>query len=246
MKTTFAVTCYNEGLRGNYQWLLECLREPLIHRDIDEVLIYDDGSADPRELMNHLPSDGKVTTVFGGTNMGVYAAKIEAIHHSSGDWVITMDSDNRMEKGTMDALISEARNAPRNAWILPSFAMPLFNYESLVGEWTIDNIHRAIGIHPFDCWINTGNQTVNRREFMCVFEDHRGDVLTDAEGATDSTMLNDRWLRCGGILRCPSWFKYHHRVGTGKASNYVRAPHDKTRLQKDIIYKLQQDSICQK
>ena len=58
MTTTFAITAYNEQQRGNYDWIRECLRVPLAHDGIDEVLVYDDGTPCQGDLYREIAGPG--------------------------------------------------------------------------------------------------------------------------------------------------------------------------------------------
>ena len=239
---TFAVTAYNESTRGECAWLRECIATPLAHPGIDEVLVYDDGSHDRDALLSALPlNNDKLTVVLGRKNLGVFGAKIEAIAHASGEWVVTMDSDNRIDYDVLSQLIIAPKTS--GAWYLPAFAMPAFNYQHFAGVWTLANAHQAIALPHYDCFFNTGNQTVHRELFILCFAHMRGRRMSLAHGATDSIQFNDTWLRSGGQLICFDGFHYHHRVNTGVPGNYERAPGDKAQLGAALLEQLRIDSL---
>jgi glycosyltransferase involved in cell wall biosynthesis len=188
-----------------------------------------------------LPRANKLKVVAGSPNRGVFAAKLEAIACSSGDWVITMDSDNSMPRDTLDLLIAMPKQP--DTWYLPSFAMPTFDYRGLCGTWTLENIHEFLERPHAECCINTGNQTVNRHSFMLVFDHLRGAKMSQTLSATDSIQINMHWLYAGGKLACVDGFQYQHRIETGGASNYNRGGAEKLQHADTLLGWLKQTSL---
>ena len=95
---SFAVTAYKEmcAARRHGQRLLEALAPAQAHDPIDEIVVVDDGSEDHAELAEFLKGQPKVKYCHNEENRGVFGNKIEAVAQSSGEWVITCDSDNLM------------------------------------------------------------------------------------------------------------------------------------------------------
>lgn len=237
---SLVTSAYNEHIRGDYDWINECVAAPLAHDAIGEVVVYDDGSAMREKLFARLPRSHKLTVVFGRENFGVFGGKLEAIAHASGEWVISLDSDNHIDAAVLDTLAAAPKQP--DTWYMPSFAMPAFDYRPFVGTWDLRSIHGALDIKGNDCWLNTGNQMVHRWSFMRIFEPLRGLKMSQALGATDSIQFNLHWLYGGGKLNCLEGYHYHHRIETGRASNYVRAPIEKEQMSRDLLRQLRDNS----
>ena len=275
MPLSFAITAYNE-MTAPQQYggrLMKCISAAVDHSAVGEVVISNDGPAGLDEVAKMLEGMPKVKLFSNPIRMGVFTNKIEAIARATNDWVITCDSDNVMDGKYIDYIRSLSRShkmfgLPRSpkTWYCASFAKPQFNYRRLVGRWDIDSIGQGF----FDaliaaCAINTGNQTVNRLEFMKVFERFRGvrrfDMmlpnymnLSEEErqtedwhlvyGACDSVLLNIEWFLAGGSLEICEKLEYDHAVHVDKSgSNYDRAPADKERLALTLRQHLAQGTL---
>lgn len=194
---SFAVTAYEEMCDARRQGhrLLEAIQPAQAHDAIEEIVVVDDGSSDFDRLAEFLKGQPKVHCYHNFQNQGVFANKIEAIAWTTGEWVITCDSDNRMGKAFLDRVTSVAVN-PR-CWYCPSFAKPEFDYRKLIGSYSLNtpgylalmekwtpgcakdthdfqNIGAIMDKPMFECAMNTGNQTVHRDSFMQVFGKYRG------------------------------------------------------------------------
>lgn len=266
MSLSFAVTSYNEFTEPQQFGgrLLKCIEAARDHPAIDEIVIVNDGPAGLDELTEILEGIPKVELFSNEKRMGVFCNKVEAIARCTDEWVINCDSDNEMSADYID-YIDELFKYPKT-WYCPTFARPQFDYRRLAGRWDINTIQNGF----FDsliaaCACNTGNQVVNRVEYMKVFSRFRGvrrfDLmlpnymnLSEEErqsedwhlcyGACDSILINIEWLLNGGSLVFCSGLEYEHAVHVDKSgSNYDRAPADKERLALTLRQHLQQGTL---
>jgi len=261
---SFAVTAYNEMSDGGLQGgrILRSIMFAIGDPKIREIVIVDDASEDYRDLKRFLyphtlvpGTKFKITT--NKSNRGVFGNKLEAIAQCSEPWVITCDSDNRMSPDCLNVIRRLSKNA--NTWLCPSFAKPQFDYRGLVGEYSLENLGDIIDKPMFGCCFNTGNQTVNREEFMKVFGRYRGkraDLLmpnylghTCPESihsrlvfdANDSFIFNMEWLLAGNRLRICEGLEYDHYYTSGPDSNYARAPKEKGVLNDALMKRLRDE-----
>jgi len=252
MSISFAVTAYNEFTEPQRygERLLDCISAAREHPAVDEIVIVNDGPAGLNEVTEMLKDMPKVKLFSNPIRMGVFCNKIEAVARCTGDWVITADSDNFMDAAYIDHIVGLERNDL--TWYSATFAKPQFDYRRLAGRWDIGSIMGFFVTPIAACAVNTGNQTVNRAEFMQVFERFRQvrrfDLmlpnymcLSEEErqsenwhlcyGACDSILINIEWFLRGGTLEFCKGLEYDHGVHVDKSgSNYDRAPADKERL----------------
>lgn len=262
---SFAVTAYEEmsDVRQHGARLLRAISAAQAHESIDEVVIVDDGSSDGDQLEAFLNGQPKVRFYRNDENRGVFGNKLEAIARSTGDWVITCDSDNTMDRTFLDqvlALISTEQDP--DVWYLPSFAKPNFDYRSMQGAYDLAVSEALLRMPLGECLMNTGNQTVHREAFMEVFGQFRGQrfdlmlpnylglVLPEREqkhwrlvwDACDSFIFNMEWLLDYGYLRVVEGLEYDHYYTSGPESNYARAPVEKEQLNKKLVAALTEAS----
>jgi len=92
VKVSVVIPCYNQG-----QWLWETI-ESVLAQDMDdyEVIVVNDGSSDP--VTNRIVEEiehAKVLTV-KTENQGLSAARNEGIKRARGDYILPLDSDDRI------------------------------------------------------------------------------------------------------------------------------------------------------
>ncbi len=263
---TFAVTAYNEiaepQLHG--QRLLNCIRAAQEHEAISEVVIVDDGSPDFEQLEFLLQDASKVKLFRNNSRMGVFTNKVEIIARSTGNWVITCDSDNVMEPEYIDQIVGINRN--KRTWYCSSFGRPYFDYRRLTGIYNLKTIGTMLSLPAADCAMNTGNQTVHRDSFMNVFGKYVGikrfDLLLPnymdlteeirqeerwwlAYGACDSILFNLEWLQNGNQIMLVPGLEHEHYVHSHpEGSNFNRAPNEKGAISKKLI-QLLKEACCE-
>ena len=215
------------------------MKAPLEHPKIDEIVVVDDHSDDFDGLKSLLDSFPKVTLHRNDRNLKCFGNKIEAIARSTSEWVITCDSDNIMGIDYLDIVTSNAKLP--SSWYCPTFARPLFDYRRVIGVWNASTIHTIAHDPCFCCFINTGNQTVRREDFVRVFSSYRGRALSsfmpDLAGVgrgypdsiwdgNDSKIFNFVWLKSGGQLVAHCGLEYDHTVNDSEPGNYVLCARD--------------------
>lgn len=258
MKVSFAVTAYEETTRNDGPSIRTCIDAALAHPLIDEIVIVDDKSSDYQGLVEMFINKPKVKVFQNEENLGVFGNKLSAVYHSTGDWVITSDSDNIFDHKAIDLVLSSPLDG--DTWYCPSFARPNFDYREYVGSYDLSNVGdllRRGGLA--NCFVNTGNQTVNRTKFLNVFEKYlnsRADLLMpnylnlkeeerklpywkDVFNACDSLVFNSEWLKAGGTLVILEDFHYDHFWTGGPGSNYNRAPAEKGLLNDLLLNELE-------
>lgn len=254
---SFAVTAYQEMRpeRQHGRNIIECIAAANVHPCIDEIVVVDDASDDFNGLQTALSGLVKVRLYRNAENLGVFGNKLEAVARATGDWVITCDSDNRMNREYLDKIVDVAKD--RAHWYCPSFAKPRFDYRPWIGVHDRESIKNVLSDGGLaNCLINTGNQTVHRDAFLRVFGKYRGCradllmpnwlALDDAQrrtlesrivfDANDSLIYNMLWLNSGGAMNVVAGLEYDHYYTSGDESHYNRAPKAKHQLN-DILLK---------
>jgi len=259
---TFAVTAYNESLRGRtpFQWIRECITPALSHNYVSEILVYDDGSDDYPQLYHTLKNYPKINMHFGEQNLGVFGAKLESVFRTENEWVMMADSDNVFDSAYLDRLERMDRLSDRT-FVCPSFGLPMLDYRHCVGMWSMDNIGRLSRMKAFDCVVNTGNQFVNRETFMTLFAPYRGprfdlklpDYLNVGDrsnirwrkiyDACDSLIINSIALKADVSLWVAPELTYTHGSLMPEHKNIMpssweQAPPEKEQLSKILIQEL--------
>ncbi len=242
-----AVTAFNEHLRGEFTWIKECLTPASADPLVREVVVVNDASDDYHDLVNAIGGIPKLSLSQNLTQQFVFGNKLESVYQATSEWVLLIDSDNRMPAEYYRTLESLQPWNPET-WYCASFAHPAFDYRPLYGTWQLDNIAEMACIQGFWCFVNTGNQFVHRRRFLDTFGHLRGKRFdleqpdyfgagdrTDEKwfltyGAQDSFFLTKTWMLSGGSVRCVPGLEYEHRIGCGDLSNFERAPAEKNCL----------------
>lgn len=262
---SFAVTAFDEMSEGRLhgQRIVECIQAAMDHPAVDEVMIVDDGSDDYGQLVEkvlHYPPGGHLTIYQNNQNLGVFGNKLEAVAQCAGEWVITCDSDNLMDKQFIDKIVSLEKEP--DTWYSPSFARTHFDYRGLVGQYSLETIAGMMDKPLAACCLNTGNQTVHRERFMQVFGEYRGqradlmfpnwlNLLPEQRpmkywrlvfDACDSLIFNMEWLTSGGKLHVVDGLEYDHYYAAGPEGNYTRAPEEKGQLGELLFEELRRRS----
>jgi len=256
---TLAITAFDEmeERRGCGNRLLQCISYAQKHPSIREIVIVDDGSERYSELLALLSKEPKKLWIGSNVqNLGVFVNKIEAVARSTSAWVITCDSDNCMDAGYIDKVLSLWRT--EKSWYCPSFAKPKFDYRELIGSYNGKTLKRIIRHPSFPCFFNTGNQVVHQKTFMKVFGKYRGQradlLLPNWLGiqekkrkshywrmvfdACDSFLLNYLWVQAGGSIGIVEGLEYLHHYATGDDGNYARSPKEKAELGEILLTQL--------
>ncbi len=177
MSVGLLITAYEEGRKPDK---LERAMSSALHPEVDELLIYDDGSSDAyaTEVRVEAWKDRQpqvaaemlnVRYVHGKENLGVFGAKLSAIRAAESEWVQSLDSDNWLPTEYWDRLLQESR-VPRRM-LSPSFAKPNFDYRPVEGRtWDRDSTTLLQKSKHMGCVANTGNQFFHRPMMLRVMD----------------------------------------------------------------------------
>jgi GT2 family glycosyltransferase len=105
-RITIVLPSYNRAaaLRAN-------LRSTLAVKDVDEVLVVNDGSADDTVAACGEIDDRRLRLISHERNLGVAAARNTGIEHASGDWILFSEDDCRFPADYATILLGEAQRA---------------------------------------------------------------------------------------------------------------------------------------
>lgn len=186
---------------------------------INDIVVLDDASDGHvyHALSLQLRTMEKVQQFRSSENLGVYAAKKNAISLAYNKWCILLDSDNIITPDYIDALYN-IHSWDTYTSYLPSFAKPAFDYRSFAGM-TIskENVASLVELPMFDCLINTMNGFYYRPSYLAVWND-KVEPLT-----ADSMYLNYLFLERGMKLAVVAGLEYEHTIHDG--SHYKKHSH---------------------
>ena len=102
-------------LYNNYKYLPMALKsvleQPLDNPDDIEVVIVDDGSTDgSSQLADELAETDSRIRVFHQENQWVYAAFNRGVREAKGEYVYILNSDDRLEEGSIPILIQKLQD----------------------------------------------------------------------------------------------------------------------------------------
>jgi len=106
------IPCFNDGAT-----LLEAVRSAQAQDRIDELVVVDDGSTEPRtiEIFHSLDREG--VRVVHRPNGGLGAARMTGVHAISADYVFCLDADDRLLPGALAALAAALDGDPELALV---------------------------------------------------------------------------------------------------------------------------------
>jgi glycosyltransferase involved in cell wall biosynthesis len=119
------IPCYNSG-----EYLMEAVNSAKAYNDSNyEIIIVDDGSTDPTtvELLSRL--NNGVCRVFHQENQGPAAARNAGVRESQGEFLLFLDSDNRIRPSYIPRALEILRS---NAKIGVVYANPSFFGDSTI------------------------------------------------------------------------------------------------------------------
>ncbi len=224
-KISLCITTYNRS-----DLTIRAFSQVLEHPSIDEVVIVDDNSSQEHfdKLVSLLSSikNPKIKLFRNVKNLDCYQNKKRSVELAKNEWCIIFDSDNVMWKDYIDALNNLAE------WVLdciyaPFFATPFFDYSSLVGNISIDNVSEITKNPKFSAMINTCNYFVNREQYLKI---HKSDIDPHA---ADTAYFNLCWIKAGNTIKVVSGLKYQHDVHDG--SHYKEHNHKSNGLFEEIM-----------
>jgi glycosyltransferase involved in cell wall biosynthesis len=215
MKLSLAITTY---LR--YEMTIESFAQIIDDPRIDDIVILDDCSTDGsfEKLVEYFKDNSKVRVIRQAQNRGMLVNKFHAVGYAKNDWVILLDSDNKIDESYIDSFykahdtIIKQHGEPLypGAIFAPEFARPAFNYRKFSGKsfnrW---NITELTSDQMGNCLLNTCNYIVYKYFYTKVFEDNV------EMKRTDTLWFNYLWLKAGNSFYVVPGMQYDHLVHDG-------------------------------
>lgn len=214
MKYSLAITTKN---RINF--LQNSLPYHSSYTEIDEIVVNDDVS-DDFNLINEL-NIPKVKCFKNETNLGVFRNKIKTANLCSNEWIILLDSDNKLTRKYVDTLNNINLNA--NTVYCPTFAMPNLNYEFL-NNVTVDKHNFLSFLIPkpiCDAAFNTCNFVLSKKVAEVLQQEIEEYIKINKyiPTAHDSIIINYLIVKNNFKLFFPVNMHYEHNQHNG--SHYL-------------------------
>lgn len=174
---------------------------------VGEIIIVDDAS--DIEIYNQLKSIAdklpKVKLFRNIFNKDCYFNKLTAVSYASLDWVVLLDSDNKIDTSYID-IIYELHWQDQCIYT-PSFAKPSFDFRAYEGLTIArHNVAQYVDKPMFEVCLNAANYFVNKNKY-CENWTNEIDPVT-----SDSIFVAKRWLERGGEIFIVPNLNYEHRV----------------------------------
>ena len=189
---------------------------------VSEVIIVDDASdiniiEQLKDICDNLP---KVRLYVNATNQDCYRNKMTAISFATNDWVILLDSDNKIDKTYLERLY-EIQGWDNETIYTPAFARPHFDfrpYENMT--ITKQNVAEWIDKPMAEVCLNAANYFINTLSWLSVWD---GDV---DPVTSDSIFQCYNWLNAGYKIKIVKGLHYEHSVHDGShyKNNVSRTP----------------------
>ena len=193
--------------------LTHLMRDPRV----GEVVIRDDGSS-PEEY-EHLAVGveayaPRIRLARNNQNEGAFENKMRVVADCSLEWVVLLDSDNKIGPEHLDALFALPVWSPSVIYC-PQRALPKFDFTAFTGV-PLD----MRGVAALMCsdrrpsmnvFLNTGNYVVFRDRYVQSLNPFSGCRVA----AADVFAANLIWLRSGGVLHVLPGMDYLHDVHEG-------------------------------
>lgn len=213
MKLNICLTNYNRT-----DLLIESFKDVYDDDRIEAIVISDDESdiGVYRELESVFRYMPKVKMFRNEKNQDCYKNKAIAVGLSTTDYLVIIDSDNKIDKGFIDKIYEHEWSADKI--LMPEFALPLFDYTAYAGlTITKQNVAQYMGLSMFDTCLNCMNFFVNKHTYLNAF-DPSVDPVT-----ADSIFMSYRLLEQGNKIHITEGLRYQHLVHSG--SHYQNNNH---------------------
>jgi glycosyltransferase involved in cell wall biosynthesis len=106
------IPCFNDG-----KTLMEAVHSAQAQDRIDELVVVDDGSTDPRTIEIFRALEREAVRVLHRPNGGLGAARMTGAYATAADYVFCLDADDRLLKGALSALGAALDYDPRLALV---------------------------------------------------------------------------------------------------------------------------------
>jgi len=188
----------------NLSEIKEALGTLLSERLINDIIITHDCSNDYKEIFK-LSKHKKIRLYKNVKNWHILHNKRNAIYHAKNNWVICLDSDNKIDSNYIRTL--NEYELDKDIIYAPEFAKPQFDYrcfsDKVLHKSTISEFSNN---GAFMAFLNTFNYCINRDEYLKVYR------YTTECHSSDSIYFNYLWLKSGRSIYVVPELKYEHRV----------------------------------
>lgn len=195
--------------------LIESFSNVLSDERVSQIHISDDASN--LEIYKQIKSitdvlnsthNNKITLSRNLTNQDCFINKRNAVFGASEQWVILLDSDNRIDASYLDKLFG-IEQWDESTIYTPCFAEPQFDFRNYAGITIIkENVSGLIDKPMFQTCLNAANYFVNRNQYLSLDIWDKGiDPVT-----SDSIYTCMKWLEAGNKIKIVDGLHYFHRV----------------------------------
>lgn len=212
---TLAITTYNRS-----DIVIDAFISVLNNDFINEIVIVDDSSQESffEELntkINQLENK-KIKIYKNEYNLKPFLNKLEAIKKSTNDWIILLDSDNKIT----DEYIQIIKNLERDKDIL-YLPEKLLNFDnSIISDFhslkdvvlNKKNIKEFLENNLITTILNVGNFFVNKNNYINTFENCNFDENLQTNDAIYFSFL---WITNNLNIKIVDNLKYYHRQHNG-------------------------------
>lgn len=203
--------------RNRTERVLALLPRLLSDSRVGEVAIRDDASS-PEEygrlahgVAYYAP---RVRLTRNDKNVGAFDNKLMVVADCALEWVVLLDSDNRIGPVYLDAFFALPAWSPRVIYC-PQRALPRFDFTGFTGvPFDLQGAAALMrsGKRPvMQVFLNTGNYVVSRDRYMQMLQPFSRCRVA----AADVFAANLIWFRSGGLLQALPGMDYAHEVHEG-------------------------------
>jgi len=157
-RVSIIIPCYNDG-----EYLDDSVGSALhqTYKNI-QVIIVNDGSTDKATIEKLASFNNSLVTVLHKENGHLSSARNHGIRYSSGEFILTLDADDRFEPSFVEKAVKVLDNDPGIGGVtcyLRSFGLKKFRWKPLGGD-TRNFLYRqescASAMFRKECWDKTG------------------------------------------------------------------------------------------
>lgn len=229
---TLAITTYNRS-----DMVIDAFISVLNNDLIDEIVIVDDSSEESifeelKTKVNQLENN-KIKIYKNEYNLKPLLNKLEAIKKSTNDWIILLDSDNKIT----DEYIQIIQNLERDKDIL-YLPEKLLNFDdSIISDFCSlnnfvlnkNNIKGFVENNSITTILNVGNFFVNKYNYINTFENSSFEENLQTNDAIYFSFL---WISNNLNIKIVDNLKYYHRQHSGSwySNNKIECENNTTKV----------------
>ena len=200
-RTDFVIESFSSVLDNNY------INEIIIVDDFSDINIYNDLKYKIEGINNH-----KIKLYRNDVNLKPLLNKLEAIKYSQNDWVILLDSDNKINDNYIN--IIKSLDVDKNILYIPEKLLH-FNGE-IISDFNrhkncninLNNIKNFLNEPEISTALNVGNFFVNKNKYLEVFSS--GNIDQELQ-INDALYFSYLWIVFGGDIKIVENLNYFHR-----------------------------------